>query len=77
MHGQTALDGYEPIAPTKRSEQSERIDIAPSGLGLAEMVGFEPTERFTVQTISSFPAVCYIHGFSCQFQPALYARNPA
>ena len=30
-----------------------------------------------VQLISSFIAVCYIHGFSCQFQSALYARNPA
>ena len=27
--------------------------------------------------ISSFIAVCYLHGFSCQFQPALYARKPA
>lgn len=27
--------------------------------------------------ISSFPAVCYLHGFSRQFQSALYARKPA
>ena len=27
--------------------------------------------------ISSFIAVCYLHGFSCQFQSALYARKPA
>ena len=32
MHEQTTLDGYELIAYTKRSEQSERIDIAPSAL---------------------------------------------
>ena len=29
------------------------------------------------KNISSFPAVCYLHGFSCQFQSALYARKPA
>ena len=27
--------------------------------------------------ISSFPSVCYLHGFSCQFQSVLYARKPA
>ena len=27
--------------------------------------------------ISSFIAVCYLHGFSCQFQSALYAHKPA
>ena len=26
---------------------------------------------------SSFIAVCYLHSFSCQFQPVLYARKPA
>ena len=29
------------------------------------------------KNISSFPAVCYLHGFSRQFQSALYARKPA
>ena len=32
MPRQTNLDGYKPIAQSKRSEQSERIDIAPSAL---------------------------------------------
>ena len=27
--------------------------------------------------ISSFIAVCYLHGFSCQLQSALYAHKPA
>ena len=31
----------------------------------------------SAKLISSFIAVCYLHGFSCQFQPALYARKPA
>ena len=42
-----SLDGYQPIAYTKRSEQSERIDIKKTILrrprsGLAEKEGFEP-----------------------------------
>ena len=42
MSGQTTLDGYKLIAQTKRSEQSERIDIAPSGLRLVRLTGIEP-----------------------------------
>ena len=33
--------------------------------------------HFLTNNISSFIAVCYLHGFSCQFQSALYARKPA
>ena len=44
---------------------------------VAEKVGFEPTCRESGKRISSFIAVCYLHGFSCQFQSALYARKPA
>lgn len=28
-------------------------------------------------SFSSFIAVCYLHGFSCQLQSALYAHKPA
>ena len=31
----------------------------------------------TDNMISSFPAVCRLHSFSCQFRSALYARKPA
>lgn len=44
---------------------------------VAEKVGFGPTCRESGKRISSFPSVCYLHGFSCQFQSVLYARKPA
>lgn len=38
MHGQTPLDGYKPIAYTKRSEQGERIDIKKRGEPVREKI---------------------------------------